>query len=182
MFSSFNSKWMSRSCKDPLWTGLPGCASTAPLQWFVCFFWAAPLAFLVLNWLVLSLLLWRNTLRLLLPPPPPFGYPNKNGGRSLTKTIVASRKNWKDPSNHCHYTPPTTPPFFFFFTISPSQQILPPIQFQCEKRVVMELSFWTKSSCVNLCGSCVGAGTAHRKSINLPVEFFFSLNKTYLSA
>lgn len=96
-------------------------------------------ACLVVNWPVLSLLLWRNTLRLRghLPPPaspPSFGNPYKNSGRSWTKTIVASKKNWKDPSNRCHHT---LPPFlYFFFSANPA-----PIQFQCEKCAVSELSF-----------------------------------------
>lgn len=40
--------------------------------------------------LVLSLLLWKMSPRM----PLPFGNPNKNGGRSRTKTIVASKK-WR---------------------------------------------------------------------------------------
>lgn len=135
-----------------------------------------PFACLVLNCLVLSLLLWRNSpppACPLTPPPPPFGNPNKNGGRSRTKTIVASKKNWKDRSNHCHHTLPLFPRFLsFFFPVNPT-----PIQFQCEKCVVsLDKVPICKPVCVWVCTAC----TAHTKSIKPPVDF--SLNKTCLSA
>lgn len=137
-------------------------------------------ACLVLNWPVLSLLLWRNTLRLRghLPPPaspPSFGNPYKNSGRSWTKTIVASKKNWKDPSNRCHHTLP--PPFSTSFSL----QILPP--YNSSVRNVL----WVSSHLdkVPMCKPvCVRPRVRHTQNPWNPGGLFqcFSLNKTCLSA
>lgn len=90
------------------WSSSVPYVNSTPQHKSVCFCSAAaiiPFACPVLNRLVLSLLLWRNrsppacpissssSSSFYPPPPPPFSNLNKNGGRSRTKTIVASKKN-----------------------------------------------------------------------------------------
>lgn len=125
-------------------------------------------ACLVLNWPVLSLLLWRNTLRLRghLPPPaspPSFGNPYKNSGRSWTKTIVASKKNWKDPSNRCHHTLP--PLSLLLFLCKSCPHTIPVWEMCCEWALI-----WKKCQCVNLC-VCAPVYATH-KIHEIPVDFF----------
>lgn len=79
---------------------------------------------------------------------PPFDYVNKNGGRSRTKTIVASEKNWKGPL--LLHPPPPPPPFFLlslflFFSQTRPHPILMG-EMCCEWALI-----WTKCKTVCFC-------------------------------
>ena len=58
---------------------------------------------------------------LLLLPPASFDYVNKNSGRSRTKTIVESEKNWKEPSPPPFPQPSQSQPLLFLLLpVSPA--------------------------------------------------------------